>query len=130
MAANYNVDLADFGLDSAGRLGFALVGTWLDKLETDTGLGLARSKYDCAGFFANQCGEPDVGVAQAVVEGLVGEEVAAPVADDGQAGLPPGFTGAARGMQPPPLGQGAGRWVVGCLPVGRSGLGADVLGGP
>lgn len=58
VAANYNLDLADFGWDSAGRLGFAMVGTWLDKLETDTGLGFANSKYDCAGFFANQCGVP------------------------------------------------------------------------
>jgi hypothetical protein len=44
------------------------------------------------GQFANERSEADVRVPQAVVEGLVGEEVAAPVADDGQAGLPPGFS--------------------------------------
>lgn len=59
VAANYSVDLADFGWDKAGRLGFALIGTWLNSLETDTGLGLSNSKYDCAGFYANQCGVPN-----------------------------------------------------------------------
>lgn len=59
VAANYNMDLADFGWDRAGTLGFALIGTWLNSLETDTGLGLERSKYDCAGFYANQCGVPN-----------------------------------------------------------------------
>jgi len=59
VAANYNVDLADFGWNGVGSLGFALIGTWLDKLETDTGLGLGRSTYDCAGFYANQCGVPN-----------------------------------------------------------------------
>ncbi|AYG95818.1 TonB-dependent receptor [Brevundimonas naejangsanensis] len=59
VAVNYNMDLGDFGWDRAGTLGFAMVGTWLDKLETDTGLGFANSKYDCAGFFANQCGVPN-----------------------------------------------------------------------
>ncbi|MGN7151808.1 TonB-dependent receptor domain-containing protein [Brevundimonas diminuta] len=59
IAANYNVDLADFGWGEAGRLGFAMVGTWIDKLETDTGLGFANSVYDCAGFYANQCGVPN-----------------------------------------------------------------------
>jgi len=58
VAVNYNLDLADFGWDRAGTLGFAMVGTWLDKLETDTGLGFANSKYDCAGFYGNQCGVP------------------------------------------------------------------------
>ena len=59
VAANYNMDLADFGWDRAGTLGFTMVGTWLNTLETDTGLGLARSVYDCAGYFANQCGVPN-----------------------------------------------------------------------
>ena len=59
VAANYRMDLADYGWDRAGTLAFTMVGTWLDKLETDTGLGLARSKYDCAGFFGNQCGVPN-----------------------------------------------------------------------
>ncbi|MBN9478746.1 MAG: TonB-dependent receptor [Bordetella sp.] len=59
IAANYSIDLADFGWDRAGRLGFAMVGTLLNSLETDTGLGFANSKYDCAGFYANQCGVPN-----------------------------------------------------------------------
>ncbi|MFK0298976.1 TonB-dependent receptor domain-containing protein [Brevundimonas sp. NPDC090276] len=59
VAVNYNLDLADFGWDRAGTLGFAMVGTWLQSLETDTGLGFANSKYDCAGFYGNQCGVPN-----------------------------------------------------------------------
>lgn len=59
VAANYSIDLADFGWETAGRLGFAMVGTLLNSLETDTGLGFANSKYDCAGFYANQCGVPN-----------------------------------------------------------------------
>jgi iron complex outermembrane receptor protein len=59
VAANYRMDLADYGMESAGTLGFTMVGTWLSSLETDTGLGFGNSKYDCAGFFANQCGVPN-----------------------------------------------------------------------
>ncbi|WP_292036886.1 MULTISPECIES: TonB-dependent receptor plug domain-containing protein [unclassified Brevundimonas] len=59
VAANYRMDLADFGWDSAGTLGFTMVGTWLQSLETDTGLGFDNSKYDCAGYYANQCGVPN-----------------------------------------------------------------------
>ncbi|MGE7198233.1 TonB-dependent receptor domain-containing protein [Brevundimonas naejangsanensis] len=59
VAANYSLDLADFGWEGAGRLGFAMVGTWLSELKTDTGLGFANSEYDCAGFYANQCGVPN-----------------------------------------------------------------------
>lgn len=59
VAANYKMDLADFGWDKAGTLGFTMVGTWLSSLETDTGLGFGNSKYDCAGFYANQCGVPN-----------------------------------------------------------------------
>ncbi|MND52803.1 Vitamin B12 transporter BtuB precursor [compost metagenome] len=57
--ANYSIDLADLGADQWGRLGFGFVGTWLKELETDTGLGFSNSVYDCAGFFANQCGVPN-----------------------------------------------------------------------
>jgi len=57
--ANYSVDLADWGAGNAGGLNFNFVGTWLSELETDTGLGLSSSVYDCAGFFANQCGVPN-----------------------------------------------------------------------
>lgn len=59
VAVNYRMDLADYGWDRAGTLGFTMVGTWLESLETDTGLGFGNSKYDCAGFFANQCGVPN-----------------------------------------------------------------------
>lgn len=59
VAANYRMDLADFGWDSAGTLAFTMVGTWLQSLETDTGLGFDNSKYDCAGYYANQCGVPN-----------------------------------------------------------------------
>jgi outer membrane receptor protein involved in Fe transport len=59
VAANYNIDLANWGWDGAGTLGFAMVGTWLSELETDTGLGFSNSVYDCAGFYANQCGVPN-----------------------------------------------------------------------
>ncbi|MBA4805589.1 MAG: TonB-dependent receptor [Brevundimonas sp.] len=57
--ANYGVDLEDWGAPSYGSLQFAFVGTWLESLETDTGLGFGNSVYDCAGFFANQCGVPN-----------------------------------------------------------------------
>jgi iron complex outermembrane receptor protein len=57
--ANYGVDLEDWGAGSYGSLQFAFVGTLLQSLETDTGLGFANSVYDCAGFFANQCGVPN-----------------------------------------------------------------------
>ncbi|MGO4411254.1 TonB-dependent receptor domain-containing protein, partial [Brevundimonas sp. M-11_2] len=59
VAANYRMDLANYGWDRAGTLAFTMVGTWLNSLETDTGLGFANSKYDCAGFFGNQCGVPN-----------------------------------------------------------------------
>ncbi|MDQ8030254.1 MAG: TonB-dependent receptor, partial [Brevundimonas sp.] len=57
--ANYGVDLEDWGAGSYGSLAFSFVGTWLESLETDTGLGFANSVYDCAGFYANQCGVPN-----------------------------------------------------------------------
>ncbi len=39
-----------------GSLNLSLVGTYLDKLEVNP---LADIKYDCAGFFGNQCGTPN-----------------------------------------------------------------------
>lgn len=53
--AGYNIDLADFGAASFGTLGFSFTGTWLESLETDTGLGFANSVFDCAGKFGNTC---------------------------------------------------------------------------
>ncbi|WP_332639934.1 TonB-dependent receptor plug domain-containing protein [Brevundimonas sp.] len=57
--ANYSVDLEDWGAPAYGSLQLSFVATILDSLETDTGLGASNSVYDCAGFFANQCGVPN-----------------------------------------------------------------------
>lgn len=57
--ANYGVDLEDWGAGAYGSLAFSFVGTWLESLETDTGLGFSNSVYDCTGFFLNQCGVPN-----------------------------------------------------------------------
>ena len=57
--AGYSKDLADWGWDNAGSINLTFVGTLLDSLETNTGLGFANSVYDCAGFFGNQCGTPN-----------------------------------------------------------------------
>lgn len=53
---NYNFDLERVGLDAYGRLAFNMVGSWLEKLETDPGAGAAI--YDCVGKFAGECGTP------------------------------------------------------------------------
>lgn len=47
--ANYSREIG-----SAGRLGLSFVGTYLDKLVTDTGIEQAGS-YDCAGLYGNVC---------------------------------------------------------------------------
>lgn len=39
---------------NAGLLSFNLIGTYLQERQVDTGL----YKYDCAGYFGNQCGDP------------------------------------------------------------------------
>ncbi|WP_256325867.1 TonB-dependent receptor domain-containing protein [Sphingomonas sp. YR710] len=39
-----------------GTISVSLVGTYLDKLKTDTGVGVS---YDCAGFYGLQCGTPN-----------------------------------------------------------------------
>uniref|UniRef100_UPI00356A8131 TonB-dependent receptor domain-containing protein n=1 Tax=Brevundimonas sp. TaxID=1871086 RepID=UPI00356A8131 len=57
--ANYNVDLEDWGMAGYGSLRGSFVGTWLNDLVTDTGAGTTQSTYDCAGFYANQCGVPN-----------------------------------------------------------------------
>ncbi|WP_439477574.1 TonB-dependent receptor plug domain-containing protein [Brevundimonas sp.] len=57
--ANYAFDLEDVGMSNMGSMQFAFVGTLLESLVTDTGLGAANSVYDCAGFYANQCGVPN-----------------------------------------------------------------------
>lgn len=57
--ANYAFDLEDIGVSNMGSVQLSFVGTLLDSLVTDTGLGAANSVYDCAGFYANQCGVPN-----------------------------------------------------------------------
>lgn len=59
IVANYSMDLGALGAENMGGLSFNFVGTWLETLETDTGLGFGNSVYDCAGFYANQCGVPN-----------------------------------------------------------------------
>ena len=57
--ANYAFDLEDMGIANLGSMQLSFVGTLLNELITDTGLGTVASVYDCAGFFANQCGTPN-----------------------------------------------------------------------
>jgi outer membrane receptor protein involved in Fe transport len=57
--ANYAFDLEDMGIANLGSMQLSFVGTLLNELITDTGLGTVSSVYDCAGFFANQCGTPN-----------------------------------------------------------------------
>lgn len=42
--------------DKIGTIGLSIVGTYLDKLITDTGVGPV---YDCKGFYGLQCGTPN-----------------------------------------------------------------------
>ncbi len=55
----YGFDLEQFGMPSYGSIALSFVGTYLTELVTDTGAGTANSVYDCAGFYANQCGVPN-----------------------------------------------------------------------
>jgi outer membrane receptor protein involved in Fe transport len=57
--ANYAFDLEDMGMSNMGSLQLTYVATVLTELVTDTGLGATNSVYDCAGFYANQCGVPN-----------------------------------------------------------------------
>ena len=57
--ANYAFDWEDLGVANLGSVQLSFVGTLLNELITDTGLGTASSVYDCAGFYANQCGTPN-----------------------------------------------------------------------
>jgi outer membrane receptor protein involved in Fe transport len=43
------------GVGSLGSIGLNFVGTWLDELVVDSGVG---TDFDCAGFFGNQCLTP------------------------------------------------------------------------
>jgi iron complex outermembrane receptor protein len=53
---NYNMGLERFGLEPYGDLSLNFVGSWLEKLETDPGSGVAS--YDCVGYFSSVCGTP------------------------------------------------------------------------
>jgi outer membrane receptor protein involved in Fe transport len=50
--ANYRTEIEE----GWGAISFNFVATWLDTLQTDTGLGL---KFDCVGFFSSSCGTPN-----------------------------------------------------------------------
>ena len=47
IGASYSMDIGTWG-----NIGLNFVGTWLDELVTDNGIG---GSFDCAGFFGNQC---------------------------------------------------------------------------
>ncbi len=51
--ANYRFDIG-----AAGGLDMNFVGTYLDTLETDPGVG-ASAIYECKGFYGNECGIPN-----------------------------------------------------------------------
>jgi iron complex outermembrane recepter protein len=52
----YNLPLEDWGVSNWGTIGLSFTGTWLEKLETDTGLDV----FDCAGKFGNTCAANDI----------------------------------------------------------------------
>lgn len=52
IVGNYGMDIGEYG-----SLTFNLVGTLLKTLETDPGPGAV--KYDCVGYYGNQCGIPN-----------------------------------------------------------------------
>ena len=53
--ASYGFDLERVGWASGGAVRLAFAGSYLEKLEIDTGAQTASSVYDCAGFYGNQC---------------------------------------------------------------------------
>jgi outer membrane receptor protein involved in Fe transport len=55
--AAYGFDLESLGLGELGSVNLSMAGTYLESLETDPGGG--SLVYDCAGFYANQCGIPN-----------------------------------------------------------------------
>jgi len=54
--ANYNKDLADWGMANAGSLSFNLIGTLLDTFVNEPVKGLGS--YDCTGLYGQICGTP------------------------------------------------------------------------
>ena len=57
--SDYGFDLEDIGMSNMGSLQLSYVGTLLNELISDTGLGGTTSVYDCAGFYGSQCGVPN-----------------------------------------------------------------------
>ncbi len=55
--ASYRFDAKELFGAELGSFTLAMVGTKLEKLETDPGGG--NTKYDCVGFYGNQCGTPN-----------------------------------------------------------------------
>ena len=53
---NYRTDLSAIGLGDNGGLSFSLVGTWLDKLDTQTLPG--GPTFNCKGLYGTICGVP------------------------------------------------------------------------
>ena len=52
----YQFDMGDAGLPNAGSLAISLNGTWLNKLTTDTGVGIIN---ECVNKFGDVCGTPN-----------------------------------------------------------------------
>ena len=57
--SDYGFDLENIGMSNLGSMQLSYVGTLLNDLVNDTGLGGPTSVYDCAGFFGGQCGVPN-----------------------------------------------------------------------
>jgi outer membrane receptor protein involved in Fe transport len=64
--ASYQKDLSDFGLDGYGDVSLHFNGTWLESFVTEPVppssiffSPVANGRFNCAGFYGNQCGTPD-----------------------------------------------------------------------
>ena len=55
--ANYQTDLADWGVHDAGSLSANFVGTWLQHIETKD--SAFDDAYDCKGYYGLVCGSPN-----------------------------------------------------------------------
>ncbi|MDE2183067.1 MAG: TonB-dependent receptor [Alphaproteobacteria bacterium] len=55
-SANYMFDLADIGIEDAGTISASLNGTWLNKLVTDSGVGVVNA---CVNSYSFACGTPN-----------------------------------------------------------------------
>ncbi len=53
---SYQADLSDFGLDGAGVLGLNINGNYLNRLTTDSGVGVIDP---CVGWYSAACGTPN-----------------------------------------------------------------------